>query len=166
MADWHDDARRIPLFARALTTVGFTMLEDQGCSHGAPEEWIQVFDPYSDAESHADPDALTLDLTDRLTANEALCRLALAMGAPASAVEQGVALVPTLIGGDAPYIEWTLTAGFNGWMHGSIVPIWQSNALAIGITDRPAAIARAWAEWLDESGQSRASDRQPPGTTD
>lgn len=83
---------------------------------------------------------LAPDLTDPMTANEALRLLALALGALEEAVEEGVMFVFLHADEEGP-AEWQLRAGFD-----CVVGATWSAEAAQGITDRPAAVARAWAE--------------------
>jgi len=137
MADWHDEARKVPLFDGAAISANGA--KGRVTTRSATDRrfwWIRWDGDEADGYFHdrvrqEAGSALIPDLTDPMTANEALRRLALAMGAPEEAVEEGV-----MFRYDEDNEEWDLFAGPElVWCH-----------LAQGITDRPAAIARAWKE--------------------
>ena len=130
MKTWQELARAIPLFDGAKLTNG-----DRVTACGAT--YLHTTGSWSSTESTAERiERHVVDLTDRQTANEVLCRLALHLGAPPELVDAGVMF--TWHGGCR---KWLLGAG--AYQYGRV---WQSLILTGSITDRPTAIATAWAE--------------------
>ena len=117
---WQEDAKCIPLWEGAKLT--------SDSSVPVPIFYVKGVEPVYPL--YFGEETPYPDLTHRPTANEALCRLALAMGASEEAVEEGVVFLRY-----GPR-EWRLMAG----------RMWE---FEIDTDDRPTAIARAWKEHLD-----------------
>lgn len=145
---YEDDARRVPLFLRAAVR---PVMADGSVSPvvGVVERFMDTEPPMpivrwpdlAEPRSHHPTEHLMLDLTDPMTSGEVLRLLALEKGAPAEEVEQGTLLWPEAVHGS---IGWVFCAGADWAVRGRWV------ARDIPASDRPAAIARAWAEHLDE----------------
>ena len=146
---WQELAKAIPLFEGALLTTGDRVREVLGRDHylvsarnfsytltQVPDGpgagvWRRRVWTFRRGAATTEVEAPVLDLEDRMTANEALCRLALRLGASANAVEEGVVFYLR-----TPSGIWTLrVAEFAHQFYGTD-----------GITDRPTAIATAWIE--------------------
>ena len=149
---WQELAKRIPLWTGCWAMVGGRRRLVEFIGQG-----MVLYRDKSGVKKPTDIDRLLAapevdafpDLTDPDTARGAIARLALAMGAPAEVVAIGVRFYrPETIETEAGF--WRADAG---------KPVFEEqqwdwcsqSPLAMGITDRPTAIATAWTGHLQEN---------------
>jgi len=145
---WQEKAKRIHVWRGARDVRGFLMvgpgldgkirISDPGASFDRDHEIVPC-------HKQMDPAEFIVDCADPATAREACAQLALFLGAPVEAVEEGVMLYYRPNDGG-----WWIVAGHYGSAYAYCPVRWIHGAVARGVPadNRPLAIATAWEEAL------------------